>query len=70
MQFLSNSEVGKTTAVPSGAEAMFLLVRGPRLPDEVEFEGLLTADDHKALTLDHIERTSTFIWRLEIRKRA
>jgi hypothetical protein len=43
-------------------------VRGPQLPDEVEDDGLLTAEDHRDLTLDHISRTSCLVARIEILK--
>lgn len=47
-----------------------LWVRGPQLPDEVVDDDLLTPDDHRDLTLDHIERTSELIGRIEIRMRS
>jgi hypothetical protein len=43
-------------------------VRGPQLPDEVESAGLLTAEDHRDLTLDHIARTCEFVEYVEILK--
>jgi hypothetical protein len=44
-----------------------LWVRGPQLPDDVVAEDVLTPEDHKYLTLDHIDRTSDCIARIEIR---
>jgi hypothetical protein len=44
-----------------------LWVRGPQLPDEVVADDLLTPDDHRALTLDHIDRTSDLVGKIEIR---
>ena len=43
-------------------------VRGPQLPDDVEKDGLLTAEDHRDLTLEHISRTSDMVARIEILK--
>jgi hypothetical protein len=45
-------------------------VRGPQLPEEVESADLLTPEDHRDLTLDHIARTSDVVAHLEIRKLA
>ena len=47
-----------------------LWVRGPQLPEEVIADDMLTPEDHQALTLDHIERTSSLIGKIEIRMRA
>jgi hypothetical protein len=44
-------------------------VRGPQLPDDVEADGLLTQEDRRDLTLDHIARTSEVVVKLEIIKR-
>lgn len=46
-----------------------MLVMGPALPEEVEEADLLTAEDHRDLTLDHIERTCRYVFQLEIVKR-
>jgi hypothetical protein len=46
-----------------------LWVRGPELPEDVVADDLLTPEDHRDLTLDHIERTSDCVGRLEIRMR-
>jgi len=43
-------------------------VLGPELPEEVEADDLLTIEDHRDLTLDHIERVCDFFWKIEIRK--
>ena len=43
-------------------------VRGPQLPEDVEADGLLTPEDHRDLTLDHIARTSDLVAHIEIRK--
>jgi hypothetical protein len=45
-------------------------VRGPKLPEDVVADDVLTPEDHKELTLDHIERTSDWVGRLEIRMRS
>ena len=47
-----------------------LFVWGPELPEDVESDNLLTAEDRRDLTLDHIARTSDFVVHLEIRKRS
>lgn len=44
-----------------------LWVRGPQLPDDIVDNDLLTPDDHRDLTLDHIERTSSIVGRISIR---
>jgi hypothetical protein len=43
-------------------------VRGPQLPGDIEEDGLLTAEDHRDLTLEHISRTSDVVARIEILK--
>jgi hypothetical protein len=43
-------------------------VRGPELPDEVESAGLLTQEDRRDLTLDHIARTCEFVESVQILK--
>jgi hypothetical protein len=53
-----------------GASMKQIWVRGPKLPEEVESDGLLTPEDHRDLTLDHIARTSDVVVRIEITKRA
>lgn len=53
---------------PNTFTTTHLWVRGPALPPEVEAEGLLTIEDRRALTLDHIERTSKWIGRVQILK--
>jgi hypothetical protein len=45
-------------------------VWGPELPEDVVADNLLTTEDHRDLTLDHIARTSDFVGRLKIVKRA
>jgi hypothetical protein len=52
----------------AGTIATGIWVRGPQLPDDVEDDGLLTAEDHRDLTLDHIARTSELVARIEILK--
>lgn len=47
-----------------------VLVHGPELPEEVEADGLLTAEDHRDLTLDHIARTCDIVVKMEIFKRS
>lgn len=43
-------------------------VKGPELPEEVVSDNLLTPEDHRDLTLDHIARTSDVVAHLEICK--
>jgi hypothetical protein len=43
-------------------------VRGPELPQDVVEDDLLTPEDHRDLTLDHIARTSDIVAQLEICK--
>jgi hypothetical protein len=43
-------------------------VRGPELPQNVVDDDLLTTEDHRDLTLDHIARTSDVVAHLEICK--
>jgi hypothetical protein len=45
-----------------------IFVRGPKLPDDVESAGLLTPEDHRDLTKDHIGRTSDLVGHIEILK--
>jgi hypothetical protein len=45
-------------------------VRGPLLPEDVVDDDLLTPEDHRELTLDHIHRTSDCVGRLEIQMRS
>lgn len=42
-------------------------VRGPEVPADLLGEDLLTPEDHRDITLDHIERTSDIISKVEIR---
>jgi hypothetical protein len=55
----------------STAEAALMMrgtwVRGPEVPPELLGEDCLTPDDHRDITLDHINRTSEVVWKLEIR---
>lgn len=55
---------------PPSAKISFTWVRGPELPQEVLEDDLLTAEDHRDLTLDHIARTSDFIAQIRIVKKA
>ena len=57
-------------ARPPVAVQTQILVFGLELPEEVEADDLLTPEDRRDLALDHIARTSNFIWQLEIRKSA
>jgi hypothetical protein len=52
----------------TGTIATGIWVRGPQLPDDVDQDGLLTAEDHRDLTLEHISRTSDVVARIEILK--
>src|SRR3954453_12835106 len=42
-------------------------VRGPEVPADLLGEDFLTPEDHRDITLDHIERTSDIISKVEIR---
>jgi hypothetical protein len=55
---------------PPAGKISFIWVRGPELPQDVVEEDLLTAEDHRDLTLDHITRTSDVIAQIRIVKRA
>jgi hypothetical protein len=45
-----------------------ICVRGPQLPQDIVEDDLLTPEDHRDLTLDHIARTSDIIAHVEICK--
>jgi hypothetical protein len=45
-----------------------VLVHGLELPEDVEADDLLTAEDRRDLALDHIARTCELIGEIEIRK--
>lgn len=51
-----------------GTIAKGIWIRGPQLPVDVEEDGMLTAEDHRDLTLDHIARTSELVATIEILK--
>ena len=54
---------------PSGT-VRHIWVRGPQLPGFGEGEeDFLTPKDNAAIVLEHIERTSDVVFKLEIRKR-
>ena len=55
---------------PPSGKISFTWVRGPELPQDVVEDNLLTAEDHRDLTLDHIARTSEFIGQIRIVKKA
>jgi hypothetical protein len=57
-------------AAVTATTMVYTWVRGPRLPEEVESAGLLTPEDLRDLTLDHIARTSDVVAHVEIRRRA
>ncbi|HYI96263.1 MAG TPA: hypothetical protein VEX68_22160 [Bryobacteraceae bacterium] len=50
------------------AELSTVWVHGPSLPEEIEGEDCLTPEDHRDLTLDHIERTCDVVVKLQIVK--
>ena len=64
-----NSQPTKHRQPPSG-KISFTWVHGPELPQDVVEDNLLTAEDHRDLTLDHITRTSEFIGQIRIVKKA
>lgn len=43
-------------------------IQGPELPPEILDETMLPAEDRSALAIDHIERTSQFVTKIEIVK--
>ncbi len=48
-----------------------ILVLGDNLvPEDIAAEGLLTAEDYREIALDHIDRTSDFVFRLQITRRS
>ena len=53
----------------SSVKMSFTWVRGPALPEDVVADDLLTPDNLRDLTLDHIARLSDFMCKLEIVKR-
>lgn len=55
---------------PPSAKISFTWVRGPELPQDVLGDDLLTVEDHRDLTLDHMARTSDFIAQIRIVKKA
>ena len=55
---------------PPSVKMSFIWVRGPELPEDVIADDVLTAEDHRDLTLDHITRTADFVCQLQIIKRA
>ena len=65
------SSIGQTDAKPKSRPtftATHIWVRGPQLPVEVVEDGLLTPEDHRDLTLDHIARTSELVAQVQITK--
>jgi hypothetical protein len=50
--------------------ATHIFVRGPVLPDDVEADGLLTDEDRRDLTLDHIARTSKLVGHIAVVRRS
>jgi hypothetical protein len=50
------------------AELSTVWVHGPELPAADEDDDLLTPEDHRDLTLDHIERTCDVVVKLQIVK--
>jgi hypothetical protein len=54
---------------PLAGNISFTWVRGPELPQDVIEDDLLTAEDHRDLTRDHIARTSDLIGRIRIVKK-
>jgi hypothetical protein len=59
------------TGAPSESEDItHIWIRGPELPEDVEADGLLTAEDLRDLTLDHIARTCETVVHFHIVKRS
>jgi hypothetical protein len=63
-----SNRTGMRTSTSSVVGMTQILVLGPELPEEVEEAGLLTPEDHRDLTLDHIARTSALVAQIEIIK--
>ena len=63
-----NPDARSRRGITPQATVTHLWVRGPRLPDDVESDDLLTPEDRRDLTLDHIARTSALVGRVEILK--
>ena len=68
--FDSDKPKGKAKARPATPPVTFthIWVRGPQLPQDVVEDDLLTPEDHRDLTLDHIARTSEIVAHIEICK--
>jgi hypothetical protein len=64
-----NLELNPTAPQPEPTlTASQIWVRGPELPEDVEADGLLTPEDRRDLTLDHIARTCDVVVQMQIRK--
>jgi hypothetical protein len=64
----NRSQVRKRGRRQSPVTFTQIWIRGPRLPQDVIDDNLLTPEDHRDLTLDHIARTSDVVAHLEICK--
>jgi hypothetical protein len=70
MELNPNARTRSVTAVEEeqSLTATRIWVRGPQLPEEVSADDLLTPEDHRDLTLDHIARTCEVVVQIQIRK--
>jgi hypothetical protein len=70
MELDPNARTRSVTAVEEeqSLTATRIWVRGPQLPEEVSADDLLTPEDHRDLTLDHIARTCEVVVQIQIRK--
>ena len=70
LQLAPKQRARAATAVADRTQGLKTVwVRGPELPDEVVEAGLLTQEDHRDLTLDHIARECAVVVKMEIFKR-
>jgi hypothetical protein len=69
MELDSNARARFATAVEEQSlTATRIWVRGPELPEEVVADDLLTPEDYRDLTIDHIARTCEVVVQVQIRK--
>jgi hypothetical protein len=69
MELDLNARARFATAVEEQSlTATRIWVRGPELPEEVVADDLLTPEDYRDLTIDHIARTCEVVVQVQIRK--
>lgn len=62
-----NVTAGRARAAAAFASLTRIVVHGLELPEEVEQDDCLTAEDRRDLALDHIGRTSDVVAKIELR---